>query len=71
MSIGVAGSLLLWKILYIPIVLTVVGYTFLSRVMAPLSFPLDLVLKKSQHAVFKTVEKYLCETHISAGKVSC
>lgn len=63
MSIGVAGSLLLWKSLYIPIVLAVVGYTFLPRVMVPSSFHLDSVLKKSQHATSKTVDKYLCETH--------
>lgn len=71
MSIGVAGSLLLWKSLYIPIVLTVVGYTFLFRVTAPSSFHLDSVSKKSQHAVSKTVDKYLCETHTLAGIVSC
>lgn len=70
MSIGVAGSLLLWKSLYIPSGLTVVGYIFLSKVMAPSSIHLDSVLKKSQRAISETVVKCLCETHALAGEVS-
>ena len=59
MSRGAAGSFVLWKSLYVPLVLTDVGYMFLSRAMAPPSFHLGSVLKKSQRAVYKTVDKYL------------